>query len=95
MTYVSYLNASKRHLQLALDDLLGDLQFARRRGDLGRLALISYCEVWRWARLAGYQDLAEHSSEMVTHAPQVSRDAFLAQVDDLIGELEKARRVPD
>jgi hypothetical protein len=87
------VNTSNRHLQLGLDDLLGDLQFARRRGDLGRLALLSYCEVRRWARMAGYEALAEHSSEMVTHAPPASREAFLAQVDDLIMELEKARHV--
>ena len=44
------------NLQLGLDDLLGDLR-QRRSGDLGRLALISYCEVRRWARLAGYDGL--------------------------------------
>jgi hypothetical protein len=85
--------SSTRHLQLGLDDLLGDLRFARRRGDLGRLALLSYCEVRRWARMAGIQELAEHSSELMTHTPPASREDFLALVDDLIVELEKARHV--
>jgi len=78
-------------LQLGLEDLLGDLRYARRRGDLGRLALLLYCEVRRWARLAGEHGLAEHSSELITHCPHASREEFLAQVDDLIVELEKAR----
>ncbi len=79
------------HLKLGLEDLLGDLQYARRSGDLGRLALLSYCEVRRWARLAGQQALAERSSELITHCPHGSRDDFLAQVDGLINELEHAR----
>ena len=78
-------------MQVGLDDLLGDLWYARRRGDLGRLALLSYCEVRRWARLAGEQRVAEHSSELITHGPHASRDEFLAQVDDLIVELEQVR----
>jgi hypothetical protein len=78
-------------MQVGLDDLLGDLWYARRRGDLGRLALLSYCEVRRWARQAGEPRVAAHSSELITHGPHASRDAFLAQVDDLIGELEEVR----
>lgn len=85
------MKSSNRYLQLGLDDLLGDLRYARRRGDLGRLALISYCEVRRWARMAGYQQLAEHSSELVTNPPPESREVFLARIDDLIEELEGAR----
>jgi hypothetical protein len=83
--------ASSMDMQVGLDDLLGDLWYARRRGDLGRLALLSYCEVRRWARLAGEQGVAAHSSEMITHGPHASRDEFLAQVDDLIVELEQVR----
>ena len=85
------MSPSNRHLQLGLDDLLGDLRFARRRGDRGRLALLSYCEVRRWARMAGYQELAEHSTEMVTSPLPASREVFLARIDDLIAELEKTR----
>jgi hypothetical protein len=77
-------------LQLGLEDLLGNLRHARRSGDLGRIALLTYCEVRRWARMAGEQRLAEHSSELITHGPPASRAEFLAQVDDLIVELEEA-----
>lgn len=78
-------------LEVGLEDLLGDLRYARRVGDLGRLALLSYCEVRRWARMAGQERLAEHSAELITHCPHASREEFLAQVDDLIVELEKVR----
>jgi hypothetical protein len=77
--------------QPGLEDLLGDLRHARSRGDLGRLALLLYCEVRRWARLAGEQELAEHASELITRCPRASREEFLTQVDDLIIELDKAR----
>ncbi|MDO9074014.1 MAG: hypothetical protein Q7U73_12180 [Rubrivivax sp.] len=79
-------------LQLGLEDLLGDLHHARRTRDLGRLAWLAYCEVRRWARMAGEHALAEHSSELITHAPHTSREAFLAEVDELIFELELARQ---
>jgi len=77
-------------LQLGLEDLLGDLHHARRSLDLGRLAWLAYCEVRRWARTAGEQALAEHSSALVTQAPHASREKFLAEVDELIVELEQA-----
>jgi hypothetical protein len=86
------VSALSLDMQVGLEDLLGDLWYARRRGDLGRLALLSYCEVRRWARLAGEQRVAEHSSELITHCPHASRDEFLAQVDELIVELEQVRR---
>jgi len=85
------MSTSALQLELGLEDLLADLRHARRTGDLGRLALLSYCEVRRWARLAGYWALAEHSSELITHAPHANREEFLAQVDDLIAELDKVR----
>ena len=85
------MSPANRYLELGLDDLLGDLRFARTRGDLGRLALLSYCEVRRWARMTGNQQLAEHSTEMVTNAPPASREIFLARIDSLIVELENAR----
>jgi hypothetical protein len=75
-------------LQLCLDDLIADLRHARRRGDLGRLALIAYCDVRRWARQAGESGVAEHSAAMFTGVPHASRDAFLEQVDSLVVELE-------
>ena len=86
--------ASSMHLQLGLEDLLGDLRYARRRGDLGRLALLVYCEVRRWARLADEQGLAERSAELITHCPHASRAEFLNQVDNLIVELEKVQAQP-
>jgi hypothetical protein len=70
---------------------LGDLRHARRGADLGRLALLAYCEVRRWARLAGEQTVAEHSSDLISQSPLPSRDAFLAEVDKLIVELEQVR----
>jgi hypothetical protein len=76
-------------LQLGLDDLLADLRHARRIDDLGRLALIAYCEVRRWAREAGESRLAERSSGMITGNPHASRESFLAQIDDLIHDLEE------
>lgn len=89
------MSASSPPPQLGLEDLLGDLQHARRSGDLGRLALLAYCEVRRWARLAGEQGLAEHSSELIIHSPHASREEFLMEVDELIVELEQARsRLP-
>lgn len=78
-------------LQLCLDDLLAELRHARRRGDLGRLALIAYCDVRRWARQAGEGAVAAHSAAMFTEVPHASRDAFLEQVDSLVFELEQAQ----
>ena len=75
-------------LQLGLDDLLADLRHARKHDDLGRLALVAYCEVRRWARDAGDLVLAEHASELITGSPHASREAFLGHIDDLIHELE-------
>jgi hypothetical protein len=77
-------------IQLGLEDLLGELQYARRNGDLGRLALLAYCEVRRWARAAGEETLAKHATVLVTHNPPVSREAFLNEVDGLIIRLEEA-----
>jgi GMP synthase-like glutamine amidotransferase len=80
-------------LQLGLEDLLADLRDARRSGDLGRLALLAYCEVRRWAREAGNSLLAEHASELITGSPAVSREAFLGHIDELIHELEDGMRL--
>lgn len=78
-------------LQLGLDDLLADLRHARRGGDLGRLALLAYCEVRRWARDAGEANVAQHAAEMITATPHRSRAEFLDHIDDLIHELEEVR----
>jgi len=56
---------------------------------MSRLALLTYCEVRRWARQAGQQGLAERSTALVTQSPLASRDEFMTQVDALIEELEQ------
>ena len=78
-------------LQLGLDDLLADLQHARRCDELGRLALLAYCDVRCWARQAGELDVAEHSMAIFTEHPHASKEDFLQRVDHLISELEQAR----
>jgi hypothetical protein len=80
------------NLRLDLEDLLADLRHARRSGDLGRLALLCYCEVRRWARHAWEPELAERAAHMITASPHASRKTFLADVDALIEGLEKAQR---
>lgn len=85
------MNSTTSHLQLGLEDLLGDLVYARRTGDVGRVALLAYCELRRWARLAGEEKLAEQSAELITQTPHASRQEFMAHVDELIVELERTR----
>lgn len=84
------MNTRTVPIQLGLEDLLGELHYARRNNDLGRLALLAYCEVRRWARAAGEDALAEHATALVTDSPQASREAFLNDVDGLIVQLEEA-----
>lgn len=78
-------------LQLGLNDLLDDLQHARKTGDLGRLALLAYCEVRRWARVAGEPALDNQSSALVNDLPHADRATFIAAVDALIEELEQVQ----
>jgi hypothetical protein len=75
-------------IQLGLEDLLADLHHARRNRELGRLALLAYCEVRGWARQAGKPDIADSATRMFTENPCVSKDEFLAKVDRLITTLE-------
>lgn len=84
------MNNSSVSLQLGFEDLLGDLQFARRSEDLGRLALLVYCDVRHWARAAGEDNLAKQSSALISNGPHASRDDFIAEVDHLIDELQQA-----
>ena len=85
---------SERIARLRLDDLLADLVRARHDGDLGRLALLAYCEVRRWARTAGEGDLAVHAGSLVIDSPQPNREAFLAAIDELIRSLERLQIEP-
>lgn len=78
-------------LRLDLEDVLGSLQHARRTGDLGRLALLTYWEVRKWARWARRDALAELAAEVVTQQPHATRADFLARVDAVIAELERIR----
>lgn len=84
------MNTPPVPLQLSLEDLLGDLQHARRHQDMSRLALLAYCEVRRWARQAGESALAERSAALVTRSPQATREQFMAEVDELIEQLQQA-----
>jgi hypothetical protein len=78
-------------LRLELDDVLGNLHYARRSDDLGRLALLTYWEVRRLARWAHRDALASLAFELITAQPHPSRSAFLAKVDQVIQELESIR----
>jgi hypothetical protein len=78
-----------QNLKLGLEDLLADLWHARRSGDLGRLALLSFYEVRRWARLADEHGLAEYSSVLVTRSPYADRESFMSDIERLIAELER------
>ncbi len=75
-------------IQLGLDDLLADLHYARRNGELGRLALLAYCEVRSWARQAGMPYIAQVAAKMFTESPCISKDEFLEKIDGLIATLE-------
>jgi hypothetical protein len=74
-----------------LEDVLGSLQHARRTGDLGRLALLTYWDVRKWARFAQREALAALAAEAIAAEPHASRDAFLSRVDQVIVELESIR----
>ena len=76
------------NIQLGLEDLLGEMHFARRNGELGRLALLAYCEVKGWARIAGKSDLADNALRMFSDNPCTSKEAFIRGIDNLIATLE-------
>ena len=78
-------------LQLELEDVLGGLQHARHTDDLGRLALLTYWDVRRWARWAHRDALADLAAQLVIEQPHPTRAAFLAKVDQVIQELERIR----
>jgi hypothetical protein len=85
---LTYIMNDTLSLSSGLDDLLVDLRLARQDNDLGRLVLLAYCEVRRWARKAGEFDIAEQASDLVTGIPHASRADFIAHVDRLIQALE-------
>ena len=75
-------------IQLGLEDLLAGLHFARKNEQLGRLALLAYCDVKGWARRAGKADVANKALQMFSQNPCPSKDAFLAGIDSIISTLE-------
>jgi hypothetical protein len=79
-------------LRNSLEDVLGSLQHARRDGDIGRLALLTYWDVRSWARWAHRDALAGLASDLVIGEPQPSREVFLQLVDRVIVELERIQR---
>jgi hypothetical protein len=91
MLHCNMIAPPSPNLRLELEDVLGDLHYARRKGDLGRLALLTYCDVRRWARVAHADELAQHASDLVARQPHPNRDAFLTLVDEMIDELELIR----
>jgi len=76
-------------LNLDLEDILGNLQYARRTGDLGRLVHLTYWDARKWARWAHRDALAARAADLIREQPQPSRAALLAIVDDVISELER------
>jgi hypothetical protein len=80
---------STRNLQLDLEDILGSLLHARRKGDIGHLALVAYWEVRRWARVARLDALAKRAESVITEHPHATREEFLAVIDEVIAELER------
>ena len=88
------MNTSSVSLKTGLDDILRDLRFFRKTGDVGRLALLTYCDVRRWAREAGAQELARHSLALVNDSAHLGHEEFVAAIDELIVGLEHARLNP-
>ena len=78
-------------LRLDLEDVLGNLQYARRTGNLGRLAFVTFWDARKWARYAGRDALAERASDIVSLQPLPTKAEFLEIVDDVIAELERVR----
>ena len=86
---IDYLHMTKfLDSQLALEDLLADLRYARKSEQLGRLALLAYCEVKGWARRSGKLDVAEVAMKMFSENPCLKKEDFLVGIDSLIATLE-------
>lgn len=77
-------------LRIRLEDLAAEIEHARKRLDLGHLAALCYCEIRPWARRAGESELAELSWRLCTQQLPLDKTSFLAQIDHLIEELERA-----
>jgi hypothetical protein len=77
-------------LVLELEDILAEVRAAQRAGDLGRLVLLSYFQLRRWARATGNQILATRASELFLNCPFRSREDLLAGLSGLVDEAERA-----
>ena len=75
-------------IQLILEDLLADLKYARKHDQLGRLALLAYCDLKGWARQAGKPEIAALAMSMFSQNPCLSKDEFLQNIDQLIATLQ-------
>jgi hypothetical protein len=75
-------------IQLILQDLLADLNYARKHDQLGRLALLAYCELKSWARQAGKPEIADLAMRMFSENPCPTKDEFLQRIDRLIASLQ-------
>jgi hypothetical protein len=82
--------ATNADLQSTLEDLLAQLWHARRTGDLGRLAHLSFSEVQRWGRGARDDLLVRHAQEFLARCPYGSRDDLTWAIDALIADVEFA-----
>ena len=80
------MNTSAHTLALSLEDILAEVRHARQAGDVGRLALLTFCDLRRWARLAKRGALAEHANAIFLRTPYADRDSFLEDVDALVNE---------
>ena len=92
MRYAALQHGIEMNKSWALDDLLADLYHARKRGELGRLAFVAYCDVRRWAREEGRMVLADQAAGLITESPHVDREDFLDRIDRLIAQLEALQR---
>jgi hypothetical protein len=82
------MNTCQLAQRLAFEDLVGELCPARRTGDLGRVALLVYWGLRRWARNAGKHNLAARANDLFLATPFPDRETFLREVDELIAEAE-------
>lgn len=84
------MGALSESLRVGLDDLARDVAVARMQEQVGRLALLCFCEIRPWARLAGNERLGAQAAAMIGLPIPISRRTFLNGVDALIVELEQA-----
>jgi len=85
-----HCNMGTRAVDLELEDLLADLHHSRRQNDLGRLALLTYCEARRWARTTGHSEIARMAASMVLDGPHPTRETFLTHIDSIIAAMERS-----